>query len=379
MQHESPENRLGRPRRVLFVITDLDVGGAEKCCVQLATGLDRSRWSPAVCSLSTPGALAERLIMSGVPVHSLDARRGWHGPAAVARLARLIARTQPDVVHTILFHANVIGRLAARLAGVTNVVSSIRVAERRFRRHLVAETLTCRLSRRIICVSEAVARFTQRRSHVPTSRIEVVPNGVETDAAPTGRVTRETLGLPRDSVAAIFVGRLDPQKGVDVLLRAVASAKERVPALELLIVGAGPDRDSLVALARQLDIEARTHWLGFRADVPALLHAADLFVLPSRWEGMPNVVLEAMAAGLPVIATATEGTSEIVRHDETGALVPIDADDALAREIVRFATDQELRAASGRRGQHNVRQEFSVDKMIRRHEHIYESVLARHN
>jgi starch synthase (maltosyl-transferring) len=359
------------------VITDLDVGGAEKCCVQLASGLDRSRWRAEVCCLSKPGALGDRLAAAGVPVHSLHASGLWDAPRAIWQLSQLIHRVRPAIVHTFLFHANLVGRVAARLAAAPRVLCSVRVAERRFRYHLILENLTCRLSRKSVCVSDAVARFTQRRSHVPRSRLVVIPNGVEvppSDVAPAP--IRSGFGLPHDSMVAIYVGRLDPQKGVDVLLHAIAIAREQTANLHLLVAGSGPESNSLVALAEELGIISHVHFLGWRDDVNALLRAADFFVMPSRWEGMPNAVLEAMAAGLPVIATPAEGSAELVRDGETGRLVPIDDADALAGALTELTRDATQRVAWGQHGQVIARTKFSIATMITRYEQLYESVMT---
>jgi starch synthase (maltosyl-transferring) len=369
-------NSRPNPQRVLFVITDLDVGGAEKCCVQLATGLDRHRWAAEVCCLSDPGALGERLRVAGIPVHALRAAGVWDAPHAVLELTRIIRRVRPAIVHTFLFHANMTGRAAAWLAGVPRVVSSIRVAERRYRYHLILETLTCRMSHKVVCVSESVARFTQRRSHVPRSRLAVIPNGIEIQPARSAMaVDRLNLGLPHGSIVGLFVGRLDPQKGVDVLVRALAVARNQVASLHMLLAGSGPEREYLARLVDDLGLGSYVHFLGWRDDVSAVLRAADFFVLPSRWEGMPNAVLEAMAAGLPVIATRAEGSMELVRNGETGRLVEIDDEHALANALVELACDATLRDAWGKRGKSIACTEFSLATMIARYDELYESLL----
>jgi glycosyltransferase involved in cell wall biosynthesis len=364
-------------QRVLFVITDLDVGGAEKCCVQLATGLDRARWHAQVCCLSGPGVLGERLRVAGIPVHTLRAANVWNAPGAIWELSQLMHRLRPTIVHTFLFHANMVGRLAGWLTAVPRILSSIRVAERRFRYHLILENMTCRFSHKVVCVSDAVARFTRRRSHVPASRLVVIPNGVElqpNSSAPAP--DRSDVGLSHDSIVALYVGRLDPQKGVDVLLRALAIARSNVANLHLLVAGSGLEHSSLVGLAQQLGLESHVHFLGWRDDVSALMHAADFFVMPSRWEGMPNAVLEAMAAGLPVIATRAEGSAELVRNGETGRLVAIDDEKELASAIVELAHDPALRAVWGKRGQATARTEYSLSTMLGRYDQLYESLLS---
>ncbi|MBI3462066.1 MAG: glycosyltransferase [Planctomycetes bacterium] len=377
MPRSQPDRGRRQPRRVLLVITDLDVGGAEKCCAQLATGLNRERWSPEVVCLSPPGAMVDRLMAAGVSVHTLGVRGYWQLPVAVVQLARLIGRIRPALVHTFLFHANVVGRLAAGLAGAVPVLASVRVAERRFRYHLIGENLTCRLSRRTVCVSEAVLRFTRSKSHVPASRLVFIPNGIAVDQVRLAiPVQRSTLELPGDSVVALYVGRLDPQKGVDVLLQALRSAQTMVPPLHLVLVGTGPQHGQLVMLARELGIERHVRFVSWRDDVPSLLRAADFFVMPSRWEGMPNAVLEAMAAGLPVVATRTEGTAELVRNGETGLLVPVDDPAGLAHALVVMASDRDQRLQWGARGQELARREFSLDRMIAQYDELYESILG---
>ncbi len=365
-------------RRLLLVITTLDVGGAEKCCVTLATGLDRERWHVEVCSVIRAGSMAGPLRDAGIPVHSLDASRLWHAPTATLRLARIIRRVRPDVVHTFLFHANMLGRLAAQLAGRPRVVASIRVAERRFRHHLILENLTCRLSDCVACVSRDVARFVRRRCHEPAGRLVVIPNGVDVGPVAESTHARSTLGLRADSRVAIYVGRLDQQKGVDVLLRAVAEVRRHMPELTVLLVGAGPQQRALEQLAGELGVSSHVKFLGWRSDATELIRAADFLVLPSRWEGMPNVVLEAMAAGRPVIATRTEGTAELVRHRETGLLVPIDEPSALAAAIIELA-DPERRKVWGDRGRTVAVEEFSTTHMIQQYEQLYALLLNRKN
>jgi len=365
-----------KQRRILYLITDLDAGGAEKCCVQLAERLDPDRWSPEVCSLLPPGALADRLRVAQIPVHTLGVCRGTQAPQAVLRAARLMSRLRPSVVHTFLFHANVVGRLAARLTGMPRVIASIRVAERRFRYHWVLENLTCRMSHRIVCVSQAVADFTRRNSHVPTNLLEVIPNGIDAESALVeSPLDRSSLNLADEAVVAVTVGRLDRQKGIDVLLDSVAHVRDRIPNLHLLIVGAGPERDSLTALAQRLGVESRCRFLGWRNDVSALMKMADMFVMPSRWEGMPNAILEAMAAGLPVIATRVEGTTELVTDGQTGRLVANENVHELANSLVELATNSGLRKTWGRHGREIALRDFSLARMVARHEAMYDSVV----
>jgi starch synthase (maltosyl-transferring) len=320
--------------------------------------------------------MADRLEKAGIAVHSLDARRSTDAPRAVSRLLRLLNRLRPALLHTFLFHANIVGRLSAYLAGTSRVVSSVRVAEKRYRYHLVLENLTCRLSDKVVCVSDAVCRYTRRHSHVPAARLTAIANGIDSAADDSVPVDRSEMGVPPDATAALYVGRLDEQKGVDSLLHALAIAQSRDPRLHLVLAGSGPEQQSLIGLVRQLGVESRTHFLGWRADVLSLMRTTDFFVMPSRWEGMPNSVLEAMSVGLPVIATRAEGSTQLVRDGQTGMLVGIDRPAELAEAMLRLAGDATLRAQYGRNGQDVARREFSLAQMIERYSQLYESLLV---
>jgi glycosyltransferase involved in cell wall biosynthesis len=275
-----------------------------------------------------------------------------------------------------LFHSNVIGRLSACVAGTPRLVSSIRVAEKRYRYHLVLENLTCRLSDKVVCVSDAVSDFTRRHSHVPASQLVTIANGVDSDWHGGIPINRTELGVPQDATVALYVGRLDKQKGVDTLLRALAIVQSSDPQLHVVLAGTGPDQQSLIELAGQLAVASRTHFLGWRADVSMLMRAADFFVMPSRWEGMPNALLEAMAGGLAVVATCAEGSVQLVRDGESGIVVPIDRPEELARAMLRLAGDAALRACYGRTGHEIAQREYSLAQMIDRYAQLYESLLV---
>jgi starch synthase (maltosyl-transferring) len=356
------------------VITDLDVGGAERCLARVARHMRRQGWPVAVCSLMPSGSVAGELTAAGVPCYELGLSSWRCLPAAALRLATLIARYRPYLVHTFLFHANVLGRVVARLLGVPRVISSVRVAEPR-RWHLAAETLTCRLADRLVCVCASVAEHMRRRAHVPPTLIDVIPNGIEFDRfAGAEAVARSLIGLPEDAQVAITVARLDVQKGFGTLLQATAGVLGKLPNFYLLVVGTGALREQIQKEAQRLRIADRVLLLGRRDDVPQLLRAADLFVLPSRWEGMPNALLEAMAAGLPVVATAVHGSRELVTDGLTGRLVPVDDAEALERAIIELLQDPAGRRRLADAGQRHVAEHFSLQHMLRRYESLYESL-----
>ena len=364
------------PAPLALVITELDVGGAEKALVTLATGLDRRRWAPTVIALGPDAPLAAPVRAAGVPCVCLgvDPRR----PArAVARLASALRAVRPAVVQSFLFHANVAARLAAPFAGRPWVVGGLRVAERRQVWHLRVERSTLRLASGAVCVSEGVRAFSLANGW-PADRLTVIPNAVDPAPFDRAEASRDTLGVPDGSFLILYVGRLDVQKGLATLLDAFALALAARPDLDwrLALAGDGPERDRLRGLAASLGLSDRVHWLGHRADVPALLRAADLLVLPSLWEGMPNVVLEAMAARRAVVATAVEGTVDLVRPGATGWLVPPADPAPLSAALLDAASDPARLRRFGAAGRARVEAESSPASAVRAYESLWAGLLG---
>jgi glycosyltransferase involved in cell wall biosynthesis len=360
-----------------MVITDLDVGGAERALVALASGLDRARWLPSVVALGGEGALAGPLLEAGIAVESLDVDR--RRPArAVSALAGALRRSRPRLVQSFLFHANVASKLAAPLAGQPWVVGGLRVAERQRRWHLTLDRLTSRLSAGSVCVSEGVRRFSVEAGGLGPDRLTVIPNGV--DPAPFDRAEaadRAALGVPPDAFLTLYVGRLDPQKGLNILLDAASKVAEVRPDWHLALVGDGPEREALRArLDADPDLNPRIHMIGRRDDVPGLLKAADLLVLPSLWEGMPNVVLEAMAARRPVVASAVEGTEDLVIPGQTGWLVPPGDRESLADALVDSASDAGRLRRFGEVARARVEASFTPARVVESYERLWAGVLG---
>ncbi len=365
-----------RPVPIALTITDLDVGGAERAMTSLALGLDRRRWSPLVVNLSAEGALAGAIREAGIPVESLGlGRRSLL--RGVAGLAGALRRHRPALVQSFLFHANLLTRLAAPAAGSPWVLGGLRVAERQKGWHLTLDRMTGRMACGSVCVSGDVLRFSVERGGLDPARLTAIPNGVDPSRFDVPPADRASLGVPEDAFLALAVGRLDVQKGLPDLLDAVERAAADAPALRLAVAGDGPLRGWLEAeVAARPGLAGRVRLLGRRDDVPALMRAADLLVHAAHWEGMPNVVLEAMAAGLPVVATAVEGVDELVVPGETGWVVPARDPDALALAIREAAADRDAAGRMGRAGRGRARAEFSTARMVGRYESLWADVLG---
>jgi starch synthase (maltosyl-transferring) len=237
--------------------------------------LDRSRFDVAVYSLQARPAddaksCVPMLEAAGIPVFFLDMTGPWSFVSGFFKLRRLLKKRRPDIFLSFLFHANFLGRLAARSVGVEHIVSGIRVAERRAKWHLTLDRWTSRFVDKYVCVSESVAEFSATVGGLPRSKLVVIPNGVDVERFQNA-LPADLSGIATspDTKKAIFIGRLDHQKGIDRLLELAPAWLERCPDWELLIVGGNAPQGG-----------AAKHFLGWRSDIPELLAASDLFVLP---------------------------------------------------------------------------------------------------
>lgn len=373
-----PSNRVaGAPVPLVFCITDLDPGGAERALVQLATGLDRNCWQPSVICLSGPGALVEPLKQAGIPVDCLGACCA-QDVRVLFRLVGRLRRLRPALLQTSLYHANLLGRVVGRLVGVPIIVSGIRVAERGSRFRLWVDRVTERLVDAHVCVSRDVAEFSVHRGGLSAEKVTVIPNGVDWETyAHASAADLSEFGIPPGCRTVLFVGRLDQQKDPFNLLTAAESLFEKHSQLHVLLVGKGRLRQAIETWVREHGVQSRVHVAGWRADVPALLRAAGCLVLSSRWEGLPNVVLEAMAAGVPVVATQVEGTTALVRPGQTGLLVPPESPEELASAISQILTDSARALSMAREAQEFVKKELTWKEAVSQHEHLYRRLLGR--
>jgi glycosyltransferase involved in cell wall biosynthesis len=390
-------------RRVTFITTALNDGGAENQLVYLATQLqERGRWDTRVISMLDPKAYTERLRSAGIPVVSLGMRRGVPDPRAALRLAALLRRTQPQIIHSHMVHANLLARVTRLLYRVPVLIStahnidegpdkratsavgraftggggagSSRWRERGYRLTDPLCDLTTNVSR------AAVDRYIQVGA-VPRAKIRFVPNGVDTerfrpDPAVRERV-RQEFGMGEQFVW-LAVARFEEAKDHRTMIEAFASLCRSHPAASLLLVGQGTLEPASKALAASLGLGDRVRFLGVRWDVPDLMNAADAYVMSSAWEGLPMVLLEAAAVGLPAVATDVGGNSEIVADGETGFVVPPRDPAALASAMGRLmALSADERQWLGGQGRDRVVAQYSLDRVVDQWEDLYQALLAR--
>lgn len=371
-----------QPIRVALCITELEPGGAERCLTEVALGLDRNRFSTQVYVLGPePAAGADELLRrlrgAGVPVQCFGANHWTKISLAARSLRRVLRRDRPQILQTFLFHANVLGSAVGRWCGVPAIVTNLRVGERRFLNRLRIEGASQRWATRIVAVSGSVAEQMRHFAGSAAERYVVIPNGVDhtrfQNVAPLGP-HEWPLSEGRRRVA--FVGRLDPQKGVDVLLRAAAGSAVAHPDWDYVLVGNGPERERLESQSRELSIDRRVYFLGRRDDVPRVLASCDLLAAPSRWEGMSNVLLEGMSAGLPVVASKVEGVGEALGPLAAEQAVSAGDEPAFAAQLRRLMGEESLRTQLGAANRERAVAEFSLAKMIERYDTLYESLAS---
>ena len=375
-------DRPAPPTRIALCITGLEPGGAERALTELATRLDRQQFEPTVYSLrgrpaGNAAMLVERLEQAGVPLEFLAARRPRDFPRVLARLRSRLAAQRPAIVQSFLFHANLLGTAAARLAGVPIVVTGVRVAERRNNWHLRLARWSDRWVDRHVAVSNAVRDFSLTASIGTSDKWVVIPNSVDVarfeGVAPAAK---QSMGVSAGHDVVVCIGRLDPQKGLDWLIEQMPRLLAAGPAFDLVIVGDGPQREELGRLVARLGLAERVHFAGFRGDVPAILAASKFLVLPSRWEGMPNVVLEAMAAGKPVAAARVEGVEEALGPGAAAQTFAAGDGEEMAGKMAAILGDAGLAARLGGDNQQRAREAFSIEAMVARYQALYRTLLA---
>jgi glycosyltransferase involved in cell wall biosynthesis len=366
----------------LHVYQNSQVGGIQQQILSLLRAYDRDAFDPAFCCLGPKGALGKEAEALGFEFHALG-RQSYNrfSPGIVLDLYRLMKGKGVHVVRTHKYHANLYGRLAAWMAGVPVVISSVHGnyrKDRRPNRRLMNRLLLHRADR-VVAVSDAIAGDIRKYDKVPPGKLLVFHNGVDTERfSPEidGRGLRASLSIGESETVLTFIGRLVVNKGLSYLIEAMSMLRGELGGLRLLVVGDGSLRGEIEGQARSSGLGDMVAFLGERRDIPEVLAATDVFVMPSIAEGLPNALLEAMAMARPIVAAGVGGIPEVMKDRENGLLVgPKDAR-ALASAIRSMVADREAAKRMGLAAREFIERNYSIRATARRWEGLYRSLLA---
>jgi len=377
--------------RAVFIATGLATGGAEVMLLKVLERLDRTRFEPHVISLAGKGEIGARIEALGIPVECLGMRPNVPSPRRFLRLVRRMRELRPGLVHTWMYHADLLGGLAARLAGIRAVGwrinhSNLEPALNK-RTTLWVVAICARMSswlpRRILSCSEK-ARSVHAAAGYASDKMVVVPNGFDLTRFEPDPAARESvraeLGVADRTPLVGLIARHHPQKNVEGFIEAAAGVVRQRADVHFLLAGSGVDarNAALQAAMRSSPAADRIHLLGGRDDVPRLMAALDVLALSSHGEAFPNVVGEAMACGVPCVVTDAGDAAEIV--GDTGRVVPVGDMTGLARELLAVLDlSHPERQALGIRARVRVRDKYDIERIVRQYEAFYASLMDRAN
>jgi glycosyltransferase involved in cell wall biosynthesis len=387
-----PQGRSPIQRRVLFVIDTLNVGGAERSILQIASCLRETE--PSICHIYQGVVLRDDFERAGIAVHSLNIAGKYGLPLAVWRLVCLLRRERPDLVHVALFRAGIIARIACAIVRVPLVDSFVNdpyIGERWERLTRIAafklalvrliDRVTAPLPTHFVAISRTVADSNAAALKVSPHAVSVIYRGREPESlgAPAEGVLEELrteLMLPEHAPVVLNVARLLIRKGQPELLRAFRIVLEKRPGARLLIAGEGPDRKMIERELEHLDLGDSVRLLGSRSDISALLHLADVFAFTSHYEGHGGALIEAMLAARPIVATDTPVHRESIHHGRSGLLVPLGDEGALATALVRMLSDRDRAARLGQAARADALERFTVRSAAEKHDRLYLRLLG---
>jgi glycosyltransferase involved in cell wall biosynthesis len=381
----------GNRKRIWYLITALSIGGTERTLIDVANNIDHDRYEVTIWTLFEQNPLAPT-VTEEVTLRSLGAEGtapsgGNHyveraeNPLDYLRVPlrflKAVQTNSPDIIQSFLFYDNLIARIAGVVSSKTTTITGVRsVPENRSRVKEALDRFTMPLSDWIVSNSKAGAEFVADHG-ASAEQIEVIYNGRDLDqfATASSAELEDSVDVPNDAQVVGTVGRLIERKGHRDLLAAWPAVQERCPKAHLLLIGDGPERESLERYATELGCRESVSFLGFRDDVPVLLDLMDVFVFPSHFEGLPGALIEAMAAGVPIVTTPVTGNAELIDNYRTGLHVAARQPEEIKWALIRLLEYRSLAASISEAAEAKAQREFALDYMVAGFERLYDTVL----
>jgi len=372
-------------KNVLQLVNGFGIGGAEKALLELVRRLDRDKYRVIVCSVGQGGIL-ETEFKNYADRVAVFPKKFSFDISLIWKVAKLMQKENIDIVQTTLFYADVIGTFAAMLARVPVMISwqtALALPTGHLKddklRHTTSYKYAVKHIDKIIAVSDDIKTFFVEKRGIEADKIITIPYGVDLDlySCRNGIKKREELNLNAFDPVIGVVGHLSEVKGHTYLIEAAPKICKEFPDVKFVFAGSGPQRETLEKQVKNLNLSSNFHFLGVRRDIPELLNIIDIFVLPSLFEGLPNVILEAMASSKPVVASAVGGIPEAVQHQVTGLLVPPKDPDALADAILKMLADREWATNMGKEGRKRVEEFFSIENEVKKIQQVYDDLFEQ--
>lgn len=362
--------------KIMYINFSLAVGGIETLILRICKNLDKSKFVAYVCVFESDGELQPEFEKAGIQTYIIEKGKGldWLLPI---KLIKLFKQKEIDVVHAHNQSSWLYGAIAARLANIPLVYTEHTIINQK--KWLRIEKILSRITTQITTVADSVAKFMISKAGVRPEKVSVLYNGIDADIYNQNiglRLNKTEFSIKHTDLLIGNVASLLPKKDHRTLLMAFKLVVAKIPEAKLMIAGEGPMKNDLINLTSMLELKESVRFLGNRKDVPELLKIFNVFVLSSVREGLPMVLLEAMASGLPVVATAVDGNPELVAHGEAGFIVPPGNPEALAGAIISVLSDRDLAETMGAKGKKIVKDKFAFSDMIKAYENIYKNVSA---
>jgi glycosyltransferase involved in cell wall biosynthesis len=379
----SNESKPARKYRIAYLIDGLSMGGAERLMVPLLKHLSREHFEPYVCAMQSKDGnpMADEIRALGIPVECLNIKR-LRDFDAIPRLRKYLKGIEADLVHTQLEAANILGNISAKLLRLPSVCTihvmpSLDV-KTKTKLHQRVEWFALRhFCDHVISVSEEARQYHMQISGTSPDQISTIYNGIDLsafvhmDQARERAAVRAELAIPRDSNVLVTVAVLRPPKGIQFMIRALPSILASHPNTYYLIVGSGSHHSVLVEEVNRAGVRERVIFAGMRKDVPRMLAASDVFVLPTLTEALPTVLAEAMAARLPIVASKVGGIPEMIANGQNGFLIRPEGLNDLIRECNHLLDHPEKRADMGAEGWKTVNRKFSIERQVEQLKELY--------